>query len=177
MQEAMLALQIERRFTKQQIFTLYANLIFLGHGVYGFEAGAQYYFGKHARELTLAEAALLAGLPKGPSWYSPVNHPERALRRRNLVIDNLLEDGKITAEQAIRAKATALKLNLQSGSQTLAPYYVEEIRQYLEHQYGTAEVHEAGLRVYTSLNFSMQKAANEAVLDGLATYERRPGRK
>ena len=119
MQEAMLALQIERRFSKQQIFTLYANQIFLGHGVYGFEAGAQYYFGKHARELTLAEAALLAGLPKGPSWYSPVNHPERALRRRNLVIDNLLEDGKITAEQAIRAKATALKLNLQSGSQTM----------------------------------------------------------
>ena len=174
LQEAMLALQIERRFTKQQIFTLYANQIFLGHGAYGFEAGAQYYFGKHARELTLPEAALLAGLPKGPSFYSPINHPERALRRRNLVIDNMLEDGRITAEQAIRAKATALKLNLKSD-QSLAPYYVEEIRQYLEHKYGTAQVHEAGLRVYTTLDSSLQRAANEAVLDGLARYERRHG--
>jgi penicillin-binding protein 1A len=174
-QEAVLALQIERRFTKQQIFTLYANEIFLGHGVYGFEAGAQFYFGKHARELTLPEAALLAGLPKGPSSYSPLNFPERALRRRNLVIDNLLEDGKITADQAIKAKATALKLNIQSGSQTLAPYYVEEIRQYLERKYGSAQVHEAGLRVYTTLNFELQRAANLAVLDGLAAYERRHG--
>jgi penicillin-binding protein 1A len=174
LQEAMLALEIERSFTKQQIFTLYANQVFLGHGVYGFEAGAEYYFGKHARELTLAEAALLAGLPKGPSSYSPINHPERAMRRRNLVIDNLLEDGRITADQAIHAKATPLRLNLQ-GSQTLAPYFVEEIRQYLEHKYGTEQVHEAGLRVYTTLNFALQRAANEAVLDGLAGYERRHG--
>src|SRR5262249_30188809 len=151
------------------------NQIFLGHGVYGFEAGAQFYFGKHARELTLAEAALLAGLPKGPSAYSPINFPEKALRRRNLVIDNLLEDGKITAEQAIRAKATPLKPNLQSGPQPLAPYYVEEIRQYLERKYGTAEVHESGLRVYTTLNSDLQRAANQALLDGLAAYERRHG--
>src|SRR5438270_12548295 len=84
-QEAMLAIQIERRFTKAQIFTLYANQIFLGHGVYGFATGAEFYFGKHARDLTLPEAAVLAGLPKGPSAYSPINNPERALRRRNLV--------------------------------------------------------------------------------------------
>ena len=81
----MLAIQIERRFTKPQIFTLYANQIFLGHGVYGFEAGAQFYFSKHAKDLALEEAALLAGLPKAPNYYSPINYPERALRRRNLV--------------------------------------------------------------------------------------------
>src|ERR1700751_78222 len=84
-QEALLAVQIERRFTKPQIFTLYANQIFLGHGVYGFEAASEFYFGKPARRLSLAEAALLAGLPKSPAYYSPIMHPERALRRRNLV--------------------------------------------------------------------------------------------
>jgi penicillin-binding protein 1A len=102
-QEVMLAIQIERRFTKPQIFTLYANQIYLGHGVYGFEAGANYYFGKKAKDLTLEEAAVLAGLPKAPNAYSPINNPERALHRRNLVINNMLEDGKITAEEAQRA--------------------------------------------------------------------------
>ncbi|MGD0990250.1 MAG: transglycosylase domain-containing protein, partial [Candidatus Sulfotelmatobacter sp.] len=96
-QETMLAIQIERRFTKPQIFTLYANQIFLGHGVYGFEAASEFYFGKPARKLTLPEAALLAGIPKGPGLYSPINHPDRATKRRNLVINAMLEDGKITA--------------------------------------------------------------------------------
>src|SRR5436305_705003 len=146
-QETMLAIQIERRFTKPQIFTLYANQIFLGHGVYGFEAGAEYYFDKKAMDLTLPEAALLAGLPKAPTSYSPINHPDRAVRRRNLVLDNLLEDGKITAAEANQAKAEPLELHVQPGTGTLAPWYVEEVRQYLEHKYGTAEVHEGGLRV------------------------------
>src|SRR6266481_4444368 len=91
-QEMMLAIQIERHFTKQQIFTMYSNQIFLGHGVYGFEAGAEYYFNKPAKSLNLEEAALLAGLPKAPVFYSPINFPDRALKRRNLVINNLLED-------------------------------------------------------------------------------------
>ena len=99
-QEALLAIQIERRFTKPQIFTLYANQIYLGHGVYGFEAGANYYFGKKAKDLNIEEAAVLAGLPKAPNAYSPINNPERALHRRNLVINNMLEDGKITAERS-----------------------------------------------------------------------------
>ena len=96
LQEIMLAIQIERHFTKPQIFTLYANQIFLGHGVYGFEAGSEFYFSKHAKELTIEEAAMLAGLPKAPNFYSPINYPERALRRRNLVINSMMEDGKIT---------------------------------------------------------------------------------
>src|SRR4030088_1819581 len=96
-QESMLAIQIERRFTKQQIFTLYANQIYLGHGVYGFEAASQFYFSKPAKQLTLDEAALLAGLPKGPGYYSPINHPDHAVKRRNLVINSILEDGKLTA--------------------------------------------------------------------------------
>jgi penicillin-binding protein 1A len=174
-QEVMLSIQIERRFTKPQIFTLYANQIYLGHGVYGFEAGANYYFGKKAKDLNLEEAAVLAGLPKAPNAYSPINNPERALRRRNLVINNMLEDGKITAEEAQRAKNSPIRLNVQGEPNSVAPYFVEEIRQYLEKKYGSEEVHEKGLRVYTSLNLEMQKAANLAVLDGLAAYERRHG--
>ena len=174
-EEILLAIQIERRFTKAQIFTLYANQIFLGHGVYGFETGAEFYFGKHARDLTLPEAALLAGLPKAPSSHSPINNPERALRRRNLVINSMLEDGKVTAAEATAAKEEPIRLNLQTDPNSLAPYYVEEIRRYLEKKYGSDQVHQGGLRVYTALDMDMQKAANKAVLDGLAAYEHRHG--
>ena len=174
-QEAMLAIQMERRFTKPQIFTLYANQIFLGHGVYGFESASEFYFGEPARKLSLPEAALLAGLPKGPGIYSPINHPDRAVRRRNLVIDAMLEDGKITSAQADEARSAPLVLHLQHDPNSLAPYFVEEIRRYLETKYGADQVHEGGLKVYTSLDVDMQQAANQAVLDGLAAYERRHG--
>src|ERR1700726_3922825 len=174
-QEAMLAVQIERRFTKPQIFTLYANQIFLGHGVYGFEAASEFYFSKPAKKLTLGEAALLAGLPKGPGIYSPINHPDKATKRRNLVINAMLEDGKITAPLAADARSAPLVLHLQHDPNSLAPYFVEEIRRYLETKYGADQVHEGGLRVYTSLDMDLQKAANQSVLDGLAAYEHRHG--
>src|SRR6202790_2659297 len=174
-EEALLAIQIERRFTKEQIFTLYANQIFLGHGAYGYEAAAQYYFSKPARQLKLEEAALLAGLPKAPQYYSPITHPERAIKRRNLVLNAMLEDGKITAAQAADAKSKPIVLNLQKDPNSLAPHYVEEIRRYLEAKYGSDQVHEGGLRVYTSLDMDLQKSARQALLDGLAAYERRHG--
>jgi penicillin-binding protein 1A len=172
-QEALLAIQIERRFTKEQILTLYANEIYLGHGVYGFEAASEFYFSKPAKKLTLPEAALIAGLPKSPALYSPINHPERAQHRRNLVINNMLEDGKITAGEAETARGAPLGLNIAPDPNSLAPYFVEELRRYLENKYGTDQVHEGGLRVYTSLDMDLQRAATQAVLDGLATYERR----
>jgi len=174
-QEALLAIQIERRFTKPQIFTLYANQIFLGHGAYGYEAASEYYFSKPARQLKLEEAALLAGLPKAPQYYSPINHPERAIKRRNLVLNAMLEDGKITAAQAAEAKNKPIVLNLQKDPNSLAPHYVEEIRRYLEAKYGSDQVHQGGLRVYTSLDMDLQKTASHALLDGLAAYERRHG--
>jgi penicillin-binding protein 1A len=174
-QETMLAIQIERRFTKPQIFTLYANQIFLGHGVYGFESASEFYFSKPAKQLKLEEAALLAGLPKGPGIYSPINHPDRAIKRRNLVINAMLEDGKITATQAADARSAPLVLHLQHDPNSLAPYFVEEIRRYLENKYGADQVHEGGLKVYTTLDVDLQTAANQAVLDGLDTYERRHG--
>jgi penicillin-binding protein 1A len=174
-EEALLAIQIERRFTKEQIFTLYANQIFLGHGVYGFEAASEYYFGQPAKQLTLHEAALLAGLPKAPQFYSPINHPDRAIKRRNLVINGMLEDGKITARQAVEARNKPVELKLQRDPNSLAPNFVEEVRRYLENKYGSDQVHQGGLRVYTSLDMDLQRAANRAVLDGLAAYERRHG--
>ncbi len=174
-QEIMMAIQIERRFTKEQIFTLYANQIFLGHGVYGFEAGSEFYFSKPAKALTIDEAALLAGLPKGPSAYSPINNPEKSLRRRNLVINNMMEDGRITAQQAQEAKSRPLNLHLLSDPNSVAPYFVEDTRRYLEKKFGTDQVHEGGLRVYTTLDVELQKTANRALLEGLAAYERRHG--
>ncbi len=174
-QEVLLAIQIERRFTKPQIFTLYANQIFLGHGAYGFEAASEYYFSKPAKKLKLEEAALLAGLPKAPQYYSPITHPDRALKRRNLVLNAMLEDGKITAAQAADGRNQPIVLDLQKDPNSLAPHYVEEIRRYLEAKYGTDQVHASGLRVYTSLDMDLQKSARQALLDGLAAYERRHG--
>jgi penicillin-binding protein 1A len=173
--EIMLAVQIERHLTKRQIFALYANQIYLGHGVYGFAAGAQYYFGKDVKVLTLEEAALLAALPKAPNNYSPIKYPDRSLRRRNVVIDSMIAAGKISMMEGTAAKKTAIRLQIHDDPNSLAPYFVEEIRRYLEKKYGTEQVHEAGLRVYTTLNIDLQKAANAAVLDGLAAYERRHG--
>jgi penicillin-binding protein 1A len=174
-EESLLAIQIEHRFTKQQILTLYANQIYLGHGVYGFEAASEYYFSKPAKQLTLEEAALLAALAKSGIYYSPINHPDRALKRRNLVINAMLEDGKITAKRAATARDAPLGLNLARDPNSLAPYFVEDIRRYLENKYGTDRVHEGGLRVYTSLDMDLQRAARKAVLDGLAVYEKRQG--
>ena len=174
-QEVFLSVQIERRFTKEQIFELYANQIYLGRGTYGFEAGSEFYFSKPVRDLTLPEAALLAALPKGPEAYSPLKYPERALKRRNLVLNEMLEDGKITLQQANAAKDSPLGLHLLAPPNSVAPYFVEEVRRQLERQYGAEQVHGAGLRVYTTLDLDLQVVANKAILEGTAAYERRHG--
>ena len=174
-EEAYLAIQIERAFTKQQIFTLYGNQIYLGHGMYGFEAGAEFYFSKHAKDLTLTEAALLAGLPKGPAAYSPLLNPEKALRRRNLVLTEMESDNIISASEAVQARSMPLGLRITQPEGSVAPWFQEEVRRELEKRFGTDEVHEAGLRVETTLDLDLQRTANRAVADGLATYERRRG--
>jgi penicillin-binding protein 1A len=175
LQEAYLAIQIERTFTKEQIFTLYGNQIYLGSGMYGFEAASEFYFSKHAKDLSLTESALLAGLPKAPASYSPLLNPEKALKRRNLVLSEMESDGVITHGVAEAARQTGLGLKLAQPEGTVAPWFQEEVRRELEKQFGTEEVHEAGLRVDTTLDLDLQKTANKAVLDGLATYERRHG--
>jgi penicillin-binding protein 1A len=173
-EETILALQIERHYTKEQIFTMYCNQIYLGSGTYGFEAASEYYFGRPVGQLTLAQAATLAGIIRGPI-YTPTTHPDRAFARRNLVLSLLAHDGKVTRAQAEAAAKEPLGLHISTARSDLAPYYVEEIRQYLERTYGTAAVHEQGLRVYTTLNVAMQKAADQSVRDGLHAYDRRHG--
>jgi penicillin-binding protein 1A len=173
-QEMILALQIERHYTKDQIFTMYCNQIYLGTGNYGVEAASEYYFGKPVGQLSLAQAATIAAIIRGPI-YSPVLHPERALARRNLVLSLMVRNSKIKQSQADAAVKEPLGLHIESGRNDLAPYYVEDIREYLEHTYGTEAVHEQGLRVYTTLNVQMQKAADRAVRDGLHAYDRRHG--
>lgn len=175
LQEAYLAIQIERAFTKEQIFTLYGNQIYLGSGMYGFEAASEFYFSKHAKNLTLPEAALLAGLPKGPVAYSPILNPEKALRRRNLVLSEMESDGDIPHQQAEAARESPLGLKISQPDASVAPWFQEEVRRELEKRFGTDEVHEAGLRVETTLDLNLQETANHAVTDGLAAYERRHG--
>ncbi|TMA62218.1 MAG: penicillin-binding protein, partial [Deltaproteobacteria bacterium] len=156
-QEMLLALQIERRYTKPQIFTMYANQVYLAHGNYGFAAAAQFYFGKSVTE------------------FSPIANPEAALNRRNLVLRRMEEEGKISSADAANAKKMPLGLHIQYPRNDLAPYFFEDIRKYLEATYGTEAVHERGLRVYTTLNVKMQRAANQAIRDGLHSYDRRHG--
>lgn len=174
-QEAFLAIQIERTFTKEQIFTLYGNQIYLGSGNYGFEAASEYFFSKHAKDLDLTEAALLAGLPKGPSGFSPILNPDRAIKRRNLVLSEMESDGAITHAQAEQARQAPLGLHISQPEGTVAPWFQEEVRHELEKRFGADQVHEAGLRVDTTLDLHLQQTANHAIDDGVATYERRHG--
>jgi penicillin-binding protein 1A len=174
-QEAYLAIQIERAFTKEQIFTLYGNQIYLGSGQYGFEAASEFYFSKHAKDLDLSEAALLAGLPKGPVAFSPILNPDRALHRRNLVISEMESDGKITHAQADAARITPLGLHLSQPDSTIAPWFQEEVRRELDKHFDAEELHEDGLRIDTTLDLDLQQTANQAVVDGVAAYERRHG--
>jgi penicillin-binding protein 1A len=174
-QEAYLAIQIERAFTKEQIFTLYGNQIYLGSGMYGFEAASEYFFSKHARDLTLTEAALLAGLPKGPVAFSPLLYPEKALRRRNLVLTEMEDDRAITHQQAEQARSAPLGLRISQPEMSVAPWFQEEVRLELEKRFGSEQVHEAGLKVQTTLDLDLQQSANRAVAEGLAVYERRKG--
>ncbi len=173
-QEALLAIQIERYYTKRQILTMYCNQIYLGHGNYGFESASEFYFGKSLKDLTLPEAALLVAVVRGPS-YSPLLHSDRALARRNLVLTRVMAAGKLTRAAMEEAQKLPLGLHVQYPRNDFAPYFVEEIRKYLEQKYGTEAVHEHGLRVYTTLNVAMQRAANRALKDGLHAYTRRHG--
>ncbi|MCS6885988.1 MAG: PBP1A family penicillin-binding protein [Acidobacteriota bacterium] len=174
--EALLAIQIERYFSKQQIMEMYCNQIFLGGGAYGVEAGAEYYFGKKLSELSLEEYALLAAIPKAPSYYSPIRNPKNARLRRDLVLENMAQEGFITRKECEEAKSKPIKLRLQSRDvNTNSPYayFVEEVRQYMEDSYGTRKLHTSGLKIYTTLNVEAQRHAVQDVKRGLHEYDRR----
>jgi penicillin-binding protein 1A len=178
--EALIALQIERYYTKEQIMEMYCNQIFLGGGSYGFEAGAQYYFSKSLKDCTLEEFALLAGLPKAPSLYSPTRDEKAALTRRNIVLARMREEGYITDEEYNRAKNAKINLNINPGSgnnNSIYGYFVEEVRQEAENTFGTRQTQTAGMNIYSTLDPTAQREAVRAVRKGLHAYEDRHGKR
>lgn len=160
--EGKVAREIERKFDKKKILELYLNQINLGNGSYGVETASQRYFGKSVRDLNIAEAATLAALPKAPERYNPKRHPDRAIQRRNTVIELMRRNGAISDEQAREAKAYPLRLASKTEAGDTAPYFVEWIRRQLDQQFGR-QLYEQGLRVYTTLDLDMQLAAERAI--------------
>ena len=171
--EVILAFQIEKNFTKEEILTLYCNQIYFGHGNYGVEAASRFFFGKAVKDLTLPEAALLAGVPQNAPRLSPVNHPERALARRNHVLDRMAEEKYVSREEAEEAKQAPLGLHLRKEPPSIAPHFLEEVRKYLEREYGSQRIYQGGLQVYTTLDPGMQRAGVRALGDGLRALDRR----
>jgi len=167
LKEMVLAMRLERQLSKDEILGLYLNHIYLGSGAYGVAAAAQEYFGKRVEELTLAEAALLAGLPQAPSRYSPFNHWPRAKARQRYVLQRMAEVHFITPVQAAAAAREPLALASRKGSYIAAPYYVEHVRRLLEEKYGETALYALGLQVQTALNLRMQAAAEAALREGL----------
>jgi penicillin-binding protein 1A len=178
LKEAIYALQIERRFTKEEIFEIYANQIFLGGNIYGFAEAANFFFAKQVSQLSLPEGAFLAGLIHLPNSYLPLTSPGKAARaraRRNLVLDKMARLGMVTRDQAAAAKATPIRIVERSRERALAPFFAEQVRQFLEDRYGAQDLYGGGLRVYTTLDTAMQQAANQAVEDGLHQVDKRRG--
>jgi penicillin-binding protein 1A len=174
--EAILAFRIEHAFDKERILDLYLNEIYLGWGSYGVAAAALNYFNKSLDELTLAEAAFLAALPKAPNNYHPVRRYEAALSRRNWVIGRMLEDGRITAADAELAWAEPLAVHQTDPTEIVrADYFVEEVRRELARLYGDAKLYEGGLSVRTTLNPRLQRIAERVMRQGLIDYDRRHG--
>ncbi len=171
--EAILAYKIDTYLTKEEILNLYLNQIYLGHGTYGVEAAALGYFGKNARALTLSEAAMLAGLPKAPTTYSPFLHFDKAKERQIYVLQRMMEDGYISEDQMRRAIDAPLNLRPVRPKDKVAAYFVEHVRRYVQEKYGADVLYKEGLSIYTTLNLSAQKAACAAVEQGLMELEER----
>jgi penicillin-binding protein 1A len=171
--EGILAFQIEKNFTKEEIFTLYCNQVYFVNGNYGVEATSQYLFGKSIKDLTLPEAALVAGLPQSPTRLSPLDHPERALQRRNHVIDRMVEQKYVTTEEGEAAKRLPLGLHIRKDPPSIAPHFLEEVRKHLEREHGSQRIYQGGLRVYTTLDPAMQRAAVRALRKGLRLLDRK----
>ncbi|MCE2542486.1 MAG: PBP1A family penicillin-binding protein [Acidobacteria bacterium] len=179
LREAYYTLHIEKRYTKREIFALYCNQIWLGtatHAAHGVEAASRLYFGKSVRDIGLDEAALIAGILQSPSRLSPLVNPERARARRNYALDRMADEGYITREEADAASQRPVQLAPRvQRANSIAPYFIEEVRQHLEAEYGAQRLYEDGLVVNTTLDASLQRAANRAVEEGLRRYDKRHG--
>jgi penicillin-binding protein 1A len=176
--EAFLAVDIEKNFTKDQIFELYANQVYLGHGAYGVEAASRLYFGKHAKDLTVPEAALIAGLIRAPMYYSPITHPDHAAARRNHVLRRMYEEHYINRQQFQQAANAPIVLGTyKEEAPRIGAYFSEEIRQYIERsdKFGVENLYQRGLKVYSTLDLRMQQASETALQRGLRRWDRRRG--
>jgi len=174
--EAILAWRMEKHLTKEEILYLYLNQIYLGHRAYGVEAAAENYFDKNVEELTLAECAILAGLPQAPSRYSPYRHYERAVERQRYVLGRMVKEGYISRQEAEQAEKEKVRIRprLNTHLEETA-YFNEQVRRYLEERFGTDVLYTGGLQVQTSLNLKMQQAAREAVRENLRNHDKRQG--
>src|SRR5688572_9847681 len=168
--EARVATEIERRYSKDKILELYLNQINLGNRAYGVEAASQRYFGKSVRELNVAEAATLAAIPKAPERYNPRRHPNNSVQRRNVVLNLLRDNGKLSAAETERWKAFPLQLSSRSDYTGVAEYFVEYVRQLLQARFGP-DLYKLGYRVYTTLDLDMQLSAERALEDQLKEIE------
>jgi len=174
--ETILAIQIEKRYTKKEIFTIYCNQMYLGHGAYGVEAASRLYFDKSNKQLSLAEAALIAGIFQTPERQSPFVDIKRATQRRNLVLQRMADERYITQAQADGVKPTPIVTRGQPTQPPgIAPYFVEEVRKHLERQYGAKTLYESGLQVRTTLDANLQELADRVIERGLRRYDKRHG--
>lgn len=174
--EAILAYRLDKSFTKQEILYLYLNQIYLGHGAYGVEAAAQNYFGKSAKDLTLAECATIAGLPQAPSKYSPFRHPERAKQRQIYVLNRMVKEEFISNIEATEAMNTILDIKpRRNWYAEKVPCYTEHVRRYVETKYGSEMLYSGGLKIHTAVNIDMQKFARTEVEKGLKQLDKRQG--
>jgi penicillin-binding protein 1A len=177
LKEMALALRIEQHYTKQEILSFYFNQTYFGSGAYGIESAAQVYFGKRARDLSVAECALLAGLPRSPKYYSPFKSPESARARRAYVLNRMTTMGVITPAQADEARKEPLPESPSRKTNGPAPYFVEYVRQKVEERFGANSLYAGGLNIFTSLNDDLQRDAEQAVATGLLRQETRKGKK
>lgn len=176
--EAFLSVQIEKDFTKDQIFELYANQVYLGHGAYGVEQASRLYFGKHARELTLTEAAVIAGMIQRPGAYSPLLNPEACKRRRNIVLRRMLDEGYIGRDQYQQTINAPIVLGTYKEEvPKIGAYFAEEIRQYIEknEKFGVENLYQKGLKVFTTLDLKIQQIAETSLQRGLRAFDHRRG--
>jgi len=169
--EAFLTLQIERRYTKNEILELYLNLIYFGSGAYGVEAASQTYFGKSVSDLTLAESALIAGLPKAPSVYSPIKNPDLAKKRRDIVLKQMLSEKIITGMEYTLAKAIKISPSPQQAEQNQAGYFIEYIKTSLKEQFELQNIYSQGLNIYTTLDLDFQQTAENSILKQMQQLE------
>src|SRR5437899_2265702 len=173
MKEVVLALELERRYSKDRILEMYLNQVYFGHGAYGVEAAARTYFGKSVSELNVRESALIGGLPRAPSNYSPFERSEAAKRRREVVLRRMVEFGALKDDDAKRLAKTDLGLIPPERRRTTGQYFVDYVQQALEAKYGADLVFKGGLNVYTTLNPTMQLAAEQSLRDGLKALQGR----